>query len=253
MLSRAIDGALLAAELAWQDINFFPPRYGYNAFFKNTAYPVKLTFRELANYEPYAPRGRHIVWVCVTERATQEIRTTCAQIPSLTYFIHRGIIFICPLIFEWPPEPPVPNPRQCPGVRDNIFVSSMSPHIRSNNVLSALARYRLPIGDRQRGPFQLNQLVAMTAHQAYLNPLSYSCYAAMAKNRCRAFPDIRLPPWGPYPSEPTTPTNRTTMPFPTQEQDTGIEMGEVLAEGAGADEQLGARAMSLDDVGFVSR
>ncbi|KAL9032816.1 MAG: hypothetical protein Q9214_007799, partial [Letrouitia sp. 1 TL-2023] len=247
MLSRAIDGALLAAELAWQDINLSPPRYGYDAFFKTAAYPVKLTYRELANYEPYAPRGRHIVWGCVTERSHPDIRATCAQMEMLTYFIHSGIIYICPVLFEWPPEPPVPDPRQCPGVRDNVFISSISPRVRSNTLLAALAHYRLPVGERPRGRFRLNELVALTAHQAYLNPLSYSIYAAMAKNRCREFPDIRLPPWDRRHLEPEpSPTNQTTKPFPTQEQDTGIDMGEVLAEGAGSaggKEQPAARAI----------
>ncbi|KAL9612976.1 MAG: hypothetical protein Q9167_002453 [Letrouitia subvulpina] len=250
ILSRGIDGALLAAELAWQDINLSPSRYGYNAFFKTATYPVKATFRELANYEPYAPRGRHITWACVNEHAPPTLPGTCARSHTLTYFIHHSIIFICPLLFEWPPDPPVPDPRQCPGVRDNIFISSMSPRVRSNNLLSAMAHYRLPLADRPRGPFQLNQLVALTAHQSYLNPLSYSCYAAMAKNRCREYPDIHLPPWDKrhYAPAPTpTETNDTARPLPTQ--DTGMELGEVLAEGAGSagKEQLGARAMFVAD------
>ncbi|KAI4210631.1 MAG: hypothetical protein LQ351_006510 [Letrouitia transgressa] len=254
-LSRAIDGAILAAEIAWQDINFEPPRHGYNAFFKTTAYPVKLTFREIANYEPYAPRARHIAWTCVTEHAPQQIQATCAQMSALTYFISRGIIFICPRIFEWPTETPIPDPGQCPGVRDNVFASNINPFIRSNSMLAALAHYRLPPNPRSRGPYNLNTLVAMSARQAYLTPLSYSCYAALAKNRCRQFPDIRLPPWDRYHfgPEPTASTNDTTA----QEQETGIELGEVLAEDAGsvegAKQQLAARAMFAEDVSFDSR
>lgn len=77
----------------------------------------------------------------------------------------------------------------------------------------------------------------------------------MAKNRCRQFPDIRLPPWDRYHfgPEPTASTNDTTA----QEQETGIELGEVLAEDAGsvegAKQQLAARAMFAEDVSFDSR
>ena len=100
----------------------------------------------------------------------------CTHDDNTSYFIFQHVIYVCPIVFTWSPEPPFPDPRACPTVTNNMFSSRFELRLRSELMLQALVYYKLPLHRPIRGR-TLNDLVALTAQESYMCPLNYRFYA----------------------------------------------------------------------------